>query len=204
MIYDERMRMVLYNYVPNEQSKKDVVRAMKENLGLVEHKVIKEFSFSINEPYEKEVIGYGPYKSGSAYTLLPDFTGDSEAQARATASRLGISVTFVGGNGYVIDQEYPAGKRIDKIRGSVTLTLGGSQTSEDDSEEEDLPSDDDNTTTKPPESNTGGGSGTGGGENTGSGGSGSGGSGSGSDGGNTGDGNGSENSGSDNGTVPNE
>lgn len=203
MIYDERMRMVLYNYVPNEQSKKDVVRAMKENLGLVEHKVIKEFSFSINEPYEKEVIGYGPYKSGSAYTLLPDFTGDSEAQARATASRLGISVTFVGGNGYVIDQEYPAGKRIDKIRGSVTLTLGGSQTSEDDSEEEDLPSDDDNTTTKPPESNTGGGSGTGGGENTGSGGSGSGGSGSGSDGGNTGDGNGSENSGSDNGTVPN-
>lgn len=204
MIYDERMRMVLYNYVPNEQSKKDVVRAMKENLGLVEHKVIKEFSFSINEPYEKEVIGYGPYKSGSAYTLLPDFTGDSEAQARATASRLGISVIFVGGNGYVIDQEYPAGKRIDKIRGSVTLTLGGSQTSEDDSEEEDLPSDDDNTTTKPPESNTGGGSGTGGGENTGSGGSGSGGSGSGSDGGNTGDGNGSENSGSDNGTVPNE
>ena len=145
MIYDERMRMVLYNYVPNEQSKKDVVRAMKENLGLVEHKVIKEFSFSINEPYEKEVIGYGPYKSGSAYTLLPDFTGDSEAQARATASRLGISVTFVGGNGYVIDQEYPAGKRIDKIRGSVTLTLGGSQTSEEE-EEEDGPS---NITTPP-------------------------------------------------------
>ena len=136
MIYDERMRMVLYNYVPNEQSKKDVVRAMKENLGLVEHKVIKEFSFSINEPYEKEVIGYGPYKSGSAYTLLPDFTGDSEAQARATASRLGISVTFVGGNGYVIDQEYPAGKRIDKIRGSVTLTLGGSNTVSDEEDEE--------------------------------------------------------------------
>lgn len=136
MIYDERMRMVLYNYVPNGQSKKDVVRAMKENLGLVEHKVIKEFSFSINEPYEKEVIGYGPYKSGSAYTLLPDFTGDSEAQARATASRLGISVTFVGGNGYVIDQEYPAGKRIDKIRGSVTLTLGGSNTVSDEEDEE--------------------------------------------------------------------
>lgn len=148
MIYDERMRMVLYNYIPNEQSKKDVVRAMKENLGLVEHKVIKEFSFSINEPYEKEVIGYGPYKSSSTYALLPDFTGDSEAQARATASRLGISVNFVGGNGYVIDQEYPAGKRIDKIRGSVTLTLGGSQAAEDE-EEEDLPTDDNTTATKP-------------------------------------------------------
>ena len=92
MIYDERMRMVLYNYVPNLNSKKDVVRAMEENLGLKEHKVIKKFSFSINEPYEKEVIGYGPYKSTGTYTLLPDFTGDSEAQARATASSLGISV----------------------------------------------------------------------------------------------------------------
>lgn len=144
MIYDERMRMVLYNYVPNAQSKKDIVRTMKENLGLVEHKVIKEFSFSINEPYEKEVIGYGPYKTDSGYALLPDFTGDSEAQARATASRLGISVTFVGGNGYVINQEYPAGKRIDKIRGSVTLTLGGSKVEEDSNEEKE-----DNNTTIP-------------------------------------------------------
>lgn len=144
MIYDERMRMVLYNYVPNEQSKKDVVRAMKENLGLVEHKVIKKFSFSINEPYEKEVIGYGPYKSSGGYTLLPDFTGDSEAQARATASRLGISVNFVGGNGYVIAQEYPEGKRIDKIKGSVTLTLGGSKKEviEDNDTEEKTPSND--------------------------------------------------------------
>ena len=136
MIYDERMRMVLYNYVPNLNSKKDVVRAMEENLGLKEHKVIKKFSFSINEPYEKEVIGYGPYKSTGTYTLLPDFTGDSEAQARATASSLGISVTFTGGDGYVIAQEYPAGKRIDKIRGSVTLTLGGNTASEEEEKEE--------------------------------------------------------------------
>lgn len=145
MIYDERMRMVLYNYVPNLNSKKDVVRAMEENLGLKEHKVIKKFSFSINEPYEKEVIGYGPYKSTGTYTLLPDFTGDSEAQARATASSLGISVTFTGGDGYVIAQEYPAGKRVDKIRGSVTLTLGGNTASEEE-EEEDGPS---NITTPP-------------------------------------------------------
>lgn len=134
MIYDERMRMVLYNYVPNEQSKKDIIRAMKENLELADHKPIKKFSFSINEPYEKEVIGYGPYKATDTYALLPDFTGDSQEQARATARRLGISVTFVGGDGYVIDQEYPAGKRIDKIRGSVTLTLGGN--TQDDEEEE--------------------------------------------------------------------
>lgn len=134
MIYDERMRMVLYNYVPNAQSKKDVVQAMKENLGLAEHKVVKEFSFSINEPYEKEVIGYGPYKSGGTYTLLPNFVGDSEAQARATASRLGIRVSFTGGNGYVISQSYPVGKRVDKISGTLTLTLGGSSSSQDNDE----------------------------------------------------------------------
>lgn len=130
MIYDERMRMVLYNYVPNKDSKKDVIRAMKENLELEEHTVIKEFSFSINEPYEKEVIGYGPYKTSYTYDLLPDFTGDSEAQARAAASRLGISVRFVGSGGYVVSQNYPSGKRLDKINGSVTLTLSGSHKEE--------------------------------------------------------------------------
>lgn len=130
MIYDERMRMVLYNYVPNKDSKKDVIRAMKENLELQEHTVIKEFSFSINEPYEKEVIGYGPYKTSYTYDLLPDFTGDSEAQARAAASRLGISVRFVGSGGYVVSQNYPSGKRLDKINGSVTLTLSGSHKEE--------------------------------------------------------------------------
>lgn len=144
MIYDERMRMVLYNYVPNEQSKEDIIRAMKENLELADHKPIKKFSFSINEPYEKEVIGYGPYKATDTYALLPDFTGDSQEQARATARRLGISVTFVGGDGYVIDQEYPAGKRIDKIRGSVTLTLGGN-TQDDEEEEEQQPTENNDT-----------------------------------------------------------
>ncbi len=63
MIYDKRMRMELYNYVPNTYSKNDIIKAMKMNLGLTKHKTIKKFSFSINEPYEKKVIGEGPYKS---------------------------------------------------------------------------------------------------------------------------------------------
>lgn len=123
MIYDERMRMVLYNYVPNKASRDDIVQAMKENLELEESEIIKEFSFSINEPYEKKVIGKGPYKTSTSYQLLPSFIGDSEATARAKASRYGLSVTFVGGDGTVIDQSYPANKRIDLIKGSITLTL---------------------------------------------------------------------------------
>ncbi len=123
MIYDERARMVLWDYVPINDSRKDIIQAMKENLELANHNII---NFSINEPYEKEIIGKGPYKKTGTYTLLPDFTGDSEATARAYALKNGISVTFKGSGGTVISQSYPANKRVDLIKGSVVLTLSGS------------------------------------------------------------------------------
>lgn len=127
MIYDERMRRVLYNYVPNTSSKKDIVQAMKENLELAEHKTIKSFSFSINSPYEKTVIGKGPYRSGyGTFSLLPDFTGLSQAAATSKANSLGITVKFIGDSGTVVSQDYPVSKRIDKIGGIVTLTLSSS------------------------------------------------------------------------------
>ena len=128
MIYDERMRMVLYNYVPNTSSKKDVVQAMKENLELVDHKVIKSFSFSVNTPYEKEIIGKGPYRGGSgAFSLLPSFIGLSEEAATRRAAGLGIPVRFEGTGGTVINQSYPANKRIDKMSGTLVLTLSGNK-----------------------------------------------------------------------------
>ena len=136
MIYDERAKMVLWDYVPNKSSKQDIISAMKENLELSNHKDITEFSFSINKPYSKKVIGEGPYSTGFRYTLLPDFTGDTEAQARATASKLGITVTFDGASGTVVDQNYPANKRIDLIKGSVTLKLSKSRSDVEKEEQE--------------------------------------------------------------------
>lgn len=133
MIYDENMKMVLWNYIPNKDSKKEIVSAMKQNLELEDHKLIKEFSFSINEPYEKKIIGYGPYKTNYKYSLLPDFSGDSREAASSWARRNGVNVSFTGGNGYVISQSQPAGKRIDKLSGSVVLRLGGSSSSNHDS-----------------------------------------------------------------------
>ena len=130
MIYDERARMVLWDYVPNTSSKKDIIQAMKVNLELEEHENITEFHFSINEPYEKKVVGEGPYSNTGTFRLLPDFTGDTEAQARATASRLGISVTFEGSSGTVVSQREPANKRIDLMRGSLRLTLSGNKKTE--------------------------------------------------------------------------
>ena len=131
MIYDERARMVLWDYVPNKNSRNDIIQAMKENLELADHEEIKEFHFSINSPYEKEVIGEGPYSNTGNYRLLPDFTGDTEAQARATASKLGISVTFKGTSGTVVSQSEPANKRIDLMKGSLTLTLSGNNKKEE-------------------------------------------------------------------------
>ena len=145
MIYDERARMVLWDYVPNKNSRNDVVRAMKENLELASHEEIKEFHFSINKPYEKKVIGEGPYRSGFAYSLLPSFMGLSEAQARALASRYGLSVSFTGGDGYVIAQSQPANKRLDLMSKSITLTLGGTKKEEvvDDDDDDDKNKNDD-------------------------------------------------------------
>ena len=124
MIYDERARMVLWDYVPNKNSRNDLINAMKINLELKDHEDITEFSFSINKPYEKKIIGAG-YNYGFKYTLLPDFTGDTEAQAQATANKLGIKVKFDGEGGTVIEQSYPASKRIDLIKDALVLKLSG-------------------------------------------------------------------------------
>lgn len=128
MIYDERSRLVLWDYIPNKESRKDIINAMKVNLGIKSPTLIKEFSFSINKPYEKTVTGKGPYKTAASYTLLPSFIGDSKATAQAWATRNGINVTFKGTSGHVVAQSYPANKRTDLIRGSVVLTLSGNST----------------------------------------------------------------------------
>ena len=150
MIYDERSRMVLWDYVPNTKSRDDIIKAMKINLGEKEPDMIKEFSFSINdEDYEKTVTGTGPYKTAFTYDLLPDFTGDSESAARSYANAHGINVTFKGTGGYVVAQSYPANKRIDLISGSVVLTLSGGSSS---NEAENNNSSSNNTTTTKPTS----------------------------------------------------
>ena len=124
MIYDERARMVLWDYVPNKSSRNDIVNAMKINLEQKNHENITEFDFSMNKPYEKKTIGAG-YNYGFKYTLLPDFTGDTEAQATATANKLGIKVKFDGLGGTVIEQSYPASKRVDLIKDTLVLKLSG-------------------------------------------------------------------------------
>lgn len=96
MIYDKRMRMDLYNYVPNTYSKNDIIKAMKMNLGLASHKITKTFSFSINEPYEKKVIGEGPYQSTynpSKYKKSNDYTNKKSTNSYTNQSKNNNSST---------------------------------------------------------------------------------------------------------------
>ena len=91
MIYDKRMKMTLYDYVPNTYSKNDIVKAMKENLGQTTHKTVKSFSFSINKPYEKKVIGSGSYKStynASKYKSSED--DDTKSTTKKTETKKSV------------------------------------------------------------------------------------------------------------------
>lgn len=85
MIYDYGMRMELYNYIPNTYSQKDITKAMKTNLELLNHDDSKSFSFSINKTYEKKVVGYGPYKStfnASKYPKAPEETPEETKEEK--------------------------------------------------------------------------------------------------------------------------
>ncbi len=137
MIYDERARMVLWDYIPNTSSRDDIIEAMNINLEKINHKDIKEFHFSINNPYEKTVIGEGPYRNTNSYKLLPDFTGDTEEIARKTCSQYGITCVFKGTSGTVVEQSEPAKKRIDLMKGSLTLTLSGDKKDKDKDKDDD-------------------------------------------------------------------
>ena len=115
---------------------------MKENLELAQHEEIKTFSFSINIPYEKDIIGKGPYKKGFSYSLLPSFVGMTKDQAKATATKYNILVDFEGTKGTVVEQSYPERKRIDLIKDKLILKLAADE-KEEDEDDKDKDKDDD-------------------------------------------------------------
>lgn len=142
-IYDSASKLSLYNYVLYTGSINDVSNAMKINLGLIQPTMIKQFAFSIDEPYEEVVIGKGYYTASSvdADGTLPDFVGDTEQQARTTARRIGVSVSFEykkvkNGNNTVISQNYPENTKLSGIS-NLVLTIGTPKTSGEEDEKTD-------------------------------------------------------------------
>lgn len=196
--YDPRSgqgtRMNLYNFVPYEESLQAVIDAMKVNLGLKEPKMIKEFSFDINEPYEETIIGK-MNKGTTGINLLPDFSGDTEAIVRSWGSRYGFTVAVKQvassrAKGTVISQSIPAKTDMEYVKSitiNVSTGVGASKPKDDDDDKKET-----SKPTPPPADNNSGSGGSGednsGGQGGNEGGSGSSGSGSGSGDGNTGSG----------------
>lgn len=128
MIYDENMGLVLWNYILNEKSIESVSKEMRYNLDLEEPILIKEFSYSIDEPYVSTKTG-SEYTEPTYYSLLPDFSTYSQSQARKWLESRGYTISFVTkeseyDTGTIIDQSIPAHKRLDKITNkNITLTI---------------------------------------------------------------------------------
>lgn len=120
IIYDERTKLNLWDYVPHKESVEEVSKAMKINLGEIEDESY-DFSFSYGEEYNPKPIGKGPYKIYFIYDLLPKFTEMNISEAKEWAEKYNVTldIKYVSnGNkkdGTIVSQNYPYKKRVDKI-----------------------------------------------------------------------------------------
>lgn len=132
-IYDERTDLVLSDYILNQSSLDQCIKAMKDNLSKDSETFIKEFDFDIEDPYETTTIGTSNLSSTKRYSLLPNFIGDSLESAKSWLESNNITVTVVekednGPSGIVLEQSFPEDKRLDLMDGKITLTVSKAKT----------------------------------------------------------------------------
>ncbi len=80
-----------YTFQYYKQSLADIVKAMNITLGKEKKEEIKEFTFDLNEPYEKEVIGK-TYYNETRKQVVPDFTLMSVSEAKSWGNTNGIAI----------------------------------------------------------------------------------------------------------------
>ncbi len=85
------IRYAFFNY---KGSMNDIVNLMKQNLEIIKPNVIKEFSFSVNKPYEQELVGNKSYNETKLPTV-PDFSKYSYSGAKDWANKNNISIHFI-------------------------------------------------------------------------------------------------------------
>lgn len=112
-----------------EKSYNAVVDAMKVNLGKKNPKIIKTFSFSIEEEYEETVIGKD-LKGSKTLKLMPNLIGETESYARtfATNNNINIVVNYVEGRqgqaiGTITKQSIHERTDLNYIGSNRTLTI---------------------------------------------------------------------------------
>lgn len=119
-----------YTFQNYQQSLDSIIKAMKINLGQIEQEEIKKMNFSINTPYEKEIVGY-KYYSEARKTLMPDLIGSTLSYAQSWASSVGRSIqvneiessdtSYV--DGQIINQSVHDRVIIDKIPSTITVDV---------------------------------------------------------------------------------
>lgn len=151
-INDTGSGLSLYNFVPYKGSMEDISNAMKENLGLKEKTITKQYDFDINEEYEPHVIGKGYYEDYSL-SLLPSFVGRDISEVQNYCNSRGISLTInkVSTNsrsldGEVMTQSLPAGMDA-QYAGSMTVSVAeyGKTIIDDDNDDSKITDNDTNT-----------------------------------------------------------
>ncbi len=123
-------KLVLYNYSVFEESKEAVIKAMKENLGLIEVTPVKTFTFSIKNKFEEKIIGKNITTRTSKLTLMPNFIGSDVGVANTFANNnnIHLNINYVDGTkgqviGQIVSQSIPAKTDLDMLSSSRTLTV---------------------------------------------------------------------------------
>lgn len=84
-----------YTFQYYRQSLEEIVNALKVNLKLKDKEIIKKINFSINEPYERDIVGYTYYNEAKKATMedLSEY-------------RLSSALSYLEANGFTVDIEY--------------------------------------------------------------------------------------------------
>lgn len=128
-----------YTFQYYKQSLADIVKAMNITLGKEKRSEIKEFTFDLSVPYEKEVIGK-TYYNEERKQVVPDFTSMSLSDAKSWGSSNGINiiVEYKESSEYndedIISQSVHDGVLTSEVS-SITLTVVSNPKDLDNTEE---------------------------------------------------------------------
>lgn len=119
-----------YTFQYYKQSLADIVKAMNITLGKEKKEEIKEFTFDLNEPYEKKVIGK-TYYNETRKQVVPDFTLMSVSEAKSWASANGITINVNEttseseeySDGQITGQSVHEGVLAEEAGSNITITV---------------------------------------------------------------------------------
>ena len=105
IIMDEVAGTGLYEFVPSQDGLKKIKKAMRINLELEQEEYKKSFSFTIDKPYEPEIIGEDDWGGVKSYPSAPTQTEEDNSDKKCTGNKeLGADgKTCVCKNGYEED-----------------------------------------------------------------------------------------------------